>query len=553
MSSASRRDACARSSPALRETYCGTIGVEFMHIQDPEQKAWIQERIEATAQPDRVHRRRASSAILRAPDRGRDLRAVPRHANTPAPSASASTAARALIPALEQIMQARRPARRQGVRASACRIAAASTCSPTSWASPSPRSSPSSRAIPPIPRTSRARATSNTTSAPRPTASSTASVVHLSLTANPSHLEAVNPVVLGKVRAKQHQRERHRARAGHGPADPWRRRLRRPGRWSPRSLDLSELNGYRTGGTIHFIVNNQIGFTTSPVLVALRPLLHRRREERPGADLPRQRRRSGSGGACRAHRHRVPPAVQEGRRHRHVLLPPPRPQRGRRAGLHPAADVPDDRRAPDDARRSTPSGSSRKASIDPGRGRPRWRPSSTPARSASSRRRRATSRTRPIGSKAPGPGLRVASGDDRRGETAVPLELLQRGRRGAHARCPTAFNLNRKIVAPARGQAAGDRDRARASTGRPAEALAFGSLLRRRHAGAPVRPGLRAAAPSASAMRCWSTRRPRTRYIPLNNIRDGPGARSRSSTARCRRPACSASNTATASPTRRRW
>jgi 2-oxoglutarate dehydrogenase E1 component len=87
--------------------------------------------------------------------------------------------------------------------------------------------------------------------------------VHLSLAANPSHLEAVDPVVLGKVRAKQLQRgdgERTDV-AGilmHGDAAFAGQGL------VAESLELSELTGYRTGGTIHVIVNNQIGFTTAP-------------------------------------------------------------------------------------------------------------------------------------------------------------------------------------------------------------------------------------------------------------------------------------------------
>ena len=87
--------------------------------------------------------------------------------------------------------------------------------------------------------------------------------VHLSLTANPSHLEAVNTVVLGKVRAKQHL-ARDEARTTmmgllmHGDAAFAGQGL------VPEALDLSQLRGYRTGGTIHFIVNNQIGFTTAP-------------------------------------------------------------------------------------------------------------------------------------------------------------------------------------------------------------------------------------------------------------------------------------------------
>jgi 2-oxoglutarate dehydrogenase E1 component len=87
--------------------------------------------------------------------------------------------------------------------------------------------------------------------------------VHLSLTANPSHLEIVDPVVLGKVRAKQDQHNDKKrdmvlpllihgdaAFAGQGVV--------------AECLGLSGLRGHRTGGSIHFIINNQIGFTTAP-------------------------------------------------------------------------------------------------------------------------------------------------------------------------------------------------------------------------------------------------------------------------------------------------
>merc|ERR1712224_1009135 len=87
--------------------------------------------------------------------------------------------------------------------------------------------------------------------------------VHLSLTANPSHLEAVNPVVLGKVRAKQEQlNDKNRTKvlpvllhgdaafAGQGVV--------------AECFAMSGLPGHNTGGTIHIIINNQIGFTTSP-------------------------------------------------------------------------------------------------------------------------------------------------------------------------------------------------------------------------------------------------------------------------------------------------
>jgi len=87
--------------------------------------------------------------------------------------------------------------------------------------------------------------------------------IHLSLTPNPSHLEAVDPVVEGRVRAKQDrygdlERRRCMPILLHGDAAFSGQGL------VPEVLNLSELAGYTTGGTIHVIVNNQIGFTTPP-------------------------------------------------------------------------------------------------------------------------------------------------------------------------------------------------------------------------------------------------------------------------------------------------
>jgi 2-oxoglutarate dehydrogenase E1 component len=92
-------------------------------------------------------------------------------------------------------------------------------------------------------------------------------VVHLSLTPNPSHLEAVNPVVLGKVRAKQMQR-------GNAADDSIRDQvmpllLHGDAAFAGQGIvaecfAFSGVRGYNTGGTIHFVVNNQVGFTTSP-------------------------------------------------------------------------------------------------------------------------------------------------------------------------------------------------------------------------------------------------------------------------------------------------
>jgi 2-oxoglutarate dehydrogenase E1 component len=88
--------------------------------------------------------------------------------------------------------------------------------------------------------------------------------VHLSLTANPSHLEAVDPVVEGRARAKQRRRQDTDRRKTvlplliHGDAAFSGQGL------VAETLNLSQLKGYQTGGTVHLIVNNQIGFTTLP-------------------------------------------------------------------------------------------------------------------------------------------------------------------------------------------------------------------------------------------------------------------------------------------------
>src|SRR5262249_41637694 len=93
--------------------------------------------------------------------------------------------------------------------------------------------------------------------------------VHMTMNANPSHLEWVNPVVTGRVRAKQQQR----AGAISIDATAWRQVMPLLVHGDaafagqgivPETLMLSDLKGYRVGGTIHFIINNQVGFTTSP-------------------------------------------------------------------------------------------------------------------------------------------------------------------------------------------------------------------------------------------------------------------------------------------------
>ena len=227
--------------------------------------------------------------------------------------------------------------------------------------------------------------------------------VHLSLTANPSHLEIVDPVVLGKVRAKQDQHgcspdnrtavmplliHGDAAFAGQGVV--------------AECLGLSGLRGYRTGGSIHFIINNQIGFTTDPRFSRSSPYPSdvAKMVEAPifhvNGDDPEAVVFAAKVGD------RVPPALPEARRHRHVLLPPLRPQRGRRAGLHPAADVPQDPASIRRSSRSTPRGSIAEGVVTEAEVDEMKTELALEARCRVRRRVQATSPTRPTGSTAAG-------------------------------------------------------------------------------------------------------------------------------------------------------
>jgi len=246
---------------AVRETYCGTIGVEYMHIQDPAQKAWIQERIEA------IHNQtqftvEGKRAIL---ERLTTAEAFEQFLNKKYTGTKrfGLDGGETMIPALEQILKrggqlglkevvVGMPHRgRLNVLANFMGKPYTAIFSEFQGGAAHPEDVGGSGDVKYHLGTSSDREFDGNT-------------VHLSLTANPSHLEAVNPVVVGKVRAKQAQRgdtDRTQVMAllMHGDAAFAGQGL------VPETLDLSELKGYRIGGTIHFVVNNQIGFTTNPV------------------------------------------------------------------------------------------------------------------------------------------------------------------------------------------------------------------------------------------------------------------------------------------------
>jgi 2-oxoglutarate dehydrogenase E1 component len=253
----------------LQRTYCSTLGVEFMHISNPEEKAWIQERIEG---PDKGIEFTANGkkAILQKliEAEGFEQFIDVKYKGT---KRFGLDGGESLIPALEQIIKR---GGQMGLKEIVLGMAHRGRLNVLSQVMSKPH-----RAI--------FHEFKGGSYAPDDVEGSgdvkyhlgassdrefDGNRVHLSLTANPSHLEIVNPVVLGKVRAKQDQvfgrkreevvplQERSKvlplllhgdaAFAGQGVV--------------AECFGLSGLRGHRVAGSIHFIINNQIGFTTNP-------------------------------------------------------------------------------------------------------------------------------------------------------------------------------------------------------------------------------------------------------------------------------------------------
>jgi 2-oxoglutarate dehydrogenase E1 component len=243
-------------------TYCQTLGVEFMHITNGAQKGWIQERIEG---PDkeisftREGRRAILMKLIEAEgfEKFCDLKFT-------GTKRFGLDGAESLIPALEQIIKrggnlgvkeivVGMPHRgRLNVLTQVMGKPHRALFHEFKGGSANPDAVEGSGDVKYHLGASSDREFDN-------------NKIHLSLTANPSHLEIVDPVVLGKVRAKQDQ---------HG--DPPDQRIsvlpllmHGDAAFAGQGVvaecfGLSDLKGYRTGGSLHFIVNNQIGFTTYP-------------------------------------------------------------------------------------------------------------------------------------------------------------------------------------------------------------------------------------------------------------------------------------------------
>jgi 2-oxoglutarate dehydrogenase E1 component len=498
----------------LKATYCGKIGVEFMHIQDPAQKAWIQERIESIRNQTEftakgklaiLERLTAAEVFERFLDR--------KYTGT---KRFGLDGGETTIPALEQILKR---GSQLGVNEVVVGMAHRGRLNVLANFIGKPFSAIFSefQGNPANPEDVQGSADVKYhlgTSADR---EFDGRVVHMSLTANPSHLEAVNTVVLGKVRAKQNQKndpERGQTMALllHGDAAFAGQGL------VAETLDLSELKGYRIGGTMHFIINNQIGFTTNPVQSRSGPYCSEVAKivQAPIFHV------NGDDPEAVVHVARIATEFRQQFKKDVVLDMFCYRRFGHNEGDEPAftqplmyrtiAKHPTTRAIY--AQRLTEEGT-----IGPGEG----------DRMAAQFYDRLEHEFEAATSYKPNKadwlegawaGLAIASGDDRRGETTVPLEALQRIGT-ALTQLPQDFHANRKIVRvlEARRQAVESGEGIDWATG---EALAFGSLL---DEGVRVRLSGQDSGRGTFSQRhaVLVDQEDEHPYLPLNNIRPGQG------------------------------
>ncbi|MBG0832171.1 multifunctional oxoglutarate decarboxylase/oxoglutarate dehydrogenase thiamine pyrophosphate-binding subunit/dihydrolipoyllysine-residue succinyltransferase subunit [Planomonospora sp. ID67723] len=243
----------------LRDSYCRTIGVEYMHMQNPEERAWIQARVERPhAKPDREEQ-------LRVLERLNTAEAFETFLQTKfvGQKRFSLEGGESLIPLLDSVLCAAAQDQLDEAvigMAHRGRLNVLANIVGKSYGqifgefegNIDPRSSHGSGDV------------KYHLGATGDFVSPDGSKIKASVVANPSHLETVDPVLEGVVRAKQDLLERGEegftvlpvlvhgdaAFAGQGVV--------------AETLNLSQLRGYRTGGTVHIVVNNQVGFTTSP-------------------------------------------------------------------------------------------------------------------------------------------------------------------------------------------------------------------------------------------------------------------------------------------------
>ncbi len=245
----------------LQETYCRTIGVEYLHIQDRTMRRWLQSEMEPIRNRPRFspEKRREILKLLIEAERFETFT----HARYPGQKRFSIEGAESVIPAIHELVEL---APQLGVEEIVIGMSHRGRLNVLANILDMPYEAiftdfegnflPESVAGDGDVKYHRGYSVVHR--------GRDGAEVRVSLAANPSHLEAVYPVVLGKARAKQRQREDTEERRKvlpfviHGDAAFAGQGI------VAETLNLSRLPGYRTGGTVHLVINNQIGFTTSP-------------------------------------------------------------------------------------------------------------------------------------------------------------------------------------------------------------------------------------------------------------------------------------------------
>ena len=245
----------------VKETYCGSIGIEFMHVQDPAQKAWIQERIESIRNTTEFTKRGKKAIYERLV--GAETFEQFLHKKYAGTKRFGLDGSESVVPAIEQILKR---GSQLGMKEVVIAMAHRGRLNLLYNILNKPFRAIISEFLGNQANPEEAGGSGDVkyhmgASADREFDGNN---VHLSLQPNPSHLEVVAPVVIGRVRAKQNQHNDTNDRSSvlgivlHGDAAFAGQGV------VAETFDFSGLRGYRTGGTIHIVVNNQIGFTTSP-------------------------------------------------------------------------------------------------------------------------------------------------------------------------------------------------------------------------------------------------------------------------------------------------
>ena len=243
----------------LQRTYCSYIGAQFMHIDDVEPKHWLQKRMEGSQNLRKLSRQEQLRVLTKLVDAEIFEQFI--HKKFLGAKRFSLEGGESLIPLIDQALER---AGEQGVEEAVIAMAHRGRLnvlanimgkSPAQifheFADSDPKRFIGGGDV----KYHLGYSYDHTTSEGKR--------IHLSLCFNPSHLEFVNPVLLGRVRAKQDRRgdvarERVLPILIHGDAAFAGQGI------VQETLNLSQLGGYKVGGTIHIIVNNQIGFTTPP-------------------------------------------------------------------------------------------------------------------------------------------------------------------------------------------------------------------------------------------------------------------------------------------------